>query len=109
MDKLSIYELLSFIIPGYVASKVTEYYLNLYEIKLPFPMDGSLDDNLLLLVVSIIFGVAIHVLTFKIINQPGLKWLKSWIYKPESEYIQTSKFGELPMIMPAVKSSYEND
>ena len=109
MDKLSIYELLSFIIPGFLAAKIIEYYLNFYDLTLPFPIDGKLDDNLLLLVVAIIFGVAIHVLTFKIIGIESFKWLKAWIYKPEIEYIKDSKFGELPMIMPAVKKYYEQD
>ncbi len=109
MDKLSIYELLSFIIPGYVAAKIIEYYLTFYGLRLPFPMEGSLDDNLLMLVVSIILGVAIHVLTFKIIGIKSLKTWKGWIYKPEAEYIKKSKFAELPMIMPAVKMMYEQD
>lgn len=109
MDKLSIYELLSFIIPGYIAAKVIEYYLSFYSLHLPFPMEGNLDDNLLMLVVAIILGVAIHVLTFKIIGIKSLKRWKGWIYKPEAEYIKNSKFGELLMIMPAVKIMYEKD
>lgn len=109
MDKFSIYELFSFIIPGYLAAKIIEYYLRLYGLDLPFPMEGKLDDNLLMLVVAIVLGVAIHVLTFKIIGIKNLAWLKSWIYKPEAEYIKNSKFGELPMIMPAVKECYEKD
>ncbi|MBK6498567.1 MAG: hypothetical protein IPG00_10560 [Saprospiraceae bacterium] len=68
MDKFSIYELFSFIIPGYLAAKIIEYYLRFYGLSLPFPMEGNLEDNLLMLVVSIILGVAIHVLTFKIIG-----------------------------------------
>lgn len=109
MDKLSIYELLSFIIPGYVATRIVEYYLKFYNVTLPFPMEGKMDENLHLLVIAIILGVAIHVLTFKVISHPKLKWMKSWIYKPEDEYIKNSKEGELPMIMTAVKSHYESD
>lgn len=109
MDKFSIYELFSFIIPGYLAAKIIEYYLRFYGLRLPFPMEGNLDDNLLMLIVAIVFGVAIHVLTFKIINIPSLKRMKWWIYKPEAEYIKSSKFSELPMIMPAVKECYEKD
>lgn len=109
MDKLSIYELLSFIIPGYIAAKIIEYYLTFYEIKLPFPMEGNLDDNLLLLVVSIILGVFIHVLTFKIISLDGLEWMKDLIYKKEKDYIKDSKNGELAMIIPAVAALYEKE
>jgi hypothetical protein len=72
-------------------------------------MEGNLDDNLLMLVVSIILGVAIHVLTFKVINHSKLKWMKAWIYKPETEYIKNSKSGELTMIMPSIKKMYEKD
>jgi uncharacterized membrane protein YqjE len=109
MDKLSIYELLSFIIPGYVATRIVEYYLKFYNVTLPFPMEGKMDENLHLLVMAIILGVAIHVLTFKVISHPKLKWMKSWIYKPEDEYIENSKGGELPMIMDSVLKMYEQD
>ncbi|MEZ4909376.1 MAG: CRISPR-associated protein Csx27 [Saprospiraceae bacterium] len=109
MDKFSIYELFSFIIPGYLSAKIIEYYLRFYGLRLPFPMEGNLNDNLLMLIVAIVLGVAIHVLTFEIINIPSLKRMKWWIYKPADEYIKSSKFGELPMIMPAVKECYEKD
>lgn len=107
MDKFSIYELFSFIIPGYLAAKIIEYYLRFYGLRMLFPMEGKLEDNLLMLVVSIILGVAIHVLTFKIIGMENLAWLKSWIFKPEAEYIKNS--GVLLMIIPAVTTLYKNE
>lgn len=106
MDRFSIYELLSYIVPGYVAAKILEYYLQLYEVILPFPIDGTLDNNLLLLVVAIILGVAVHVLTFRLMPY---KWFKWCVYKPESHYIKDSKFGELHKIVPEVIKLYEED
>lgn len=106
MDKFSIYELLSFIVPGFVAAKITEYYLNLYHLKIPLPMDGNLEDNLLLLIVSIVLGLAIHVLTFRMMPYV---WFKASVYPHEKEYIKKSKGKELPMIMPFVTQFYVND
>jgi hypothetical protein len=106
MDRFSIYELLSYIVPGYVAAKILEYYLQLYDVTFPIPIDGTLDNNLLLLVVAIVLGVAVHVLTFKLMS---FNWFKKLMYQKESHYIKNNKDGTLQRIMPAVTDFYISD
>lgn len=106
MDKFSIYELLSIIIPGFVATKIIQYYLNLFNVTIPFPIGDTVGDNIFLLVVVILLGVVIHVLTFRLMKY---KWFKYCVYPSESEYIVKSKCKELSMIMPSVTQYYLKD
>jgi hypothetical protein len=105
MDKFSVYELLSFFIPGYISAKIVEYYFKLFEIKLPDVTTSNINDNILILVLAVFLGIIIHFLTFKLQKVSSL--FQKAVYPKEISYI--NKNSVLLMILPAINEYYDKD
>lgn len=96
MDKFSLYDFLSFFLPGVLAAFIG--YQCLPDGVVVFKSLNELTDGLLFLMVALTLGLAIHRLTFGFL---GIKWYKKWLYPPIStlvanEYTGVSiKFKEL--------------
>jgi hypothetical protein len=91
MEKLSLYELLSFVVPGFVLLELSKWFGSFF-IDVNIKLDESLSNSLLQFVIALFLGIIIHVLTFKIFL--NIKWYKKMIYKSlqkisvENEFIQ---------------------
>lgn len=70
MKNFSIYELLSYLIPGFLFLKLLTYYLADFQLQSLSKFDGDLNNNIFFLVVSLVIGVALHRFTFIIKNWP---------------------------------------
>jgi len=105
MDKFSVYELLSFFIPGYISAKIMEYYFKLFEIKLPDATAININDNILILVMAVFLGIIVHFLTFKLQSKSSL--FQKAVYPKEITYITNNSV--LLMILPAITDYYSKD
>lgn len=105
MDKFSVYELLSFFIPGYISAKIVEYYFKLFEIKLPDATTSNISDSVLILVLAVFLGIIIHFLTFKL--QKICPMFQKAVYPKEVSFIRNS--SELLMILPTLNEYYVKD
>lgn len=91
MEKLSLYEILSFVVPGYVLLELSKWFGSFF-IDANFKLDESLSNSLLQFIIALFLGIIIHVLTFKIFMK--IKWYKDLIYKSvqkisvENDFIQ---------------------
>lgn len=98
MDKLSLYEILSFFIPGFILIKIIEvYYHAVFHFNKLFFTECNFSESIMFLTLSLFVGIIIHVLSFRILNSPLLKWYNKLIYKPVPEIIKKSKFIEKPI------------
>lgn len=101
MTKFSIYEFLSYLIPGYIGVKLIEHYLDIFSVKFPYEVVGKIDDSVTILVFAIILGVMLHTFTFKLMK---FDWFRKWAYPLESQYVKDSI--ELRKIVPKVAQLY---
>lgn len=104
MEKFSIYEFLSFFLPGFLGWKAIQHFCSFWGFQTPFTIGNSTEDTLWLLVISLFIGVIVHVFTFQLIQKVG--WYKVWVYTPEWKIVNDS--DELRRIVPAVKNYYNN-
>lgn len=93
MEKLSLYELLSYVLPGFVVLELSKWYGSFF-IDANFNLDGSQSNSLLQFVIALFLGIIIHVLTFKIFMKRN--WYKNLIYisvqkiSVENKFIQSA-------------------
>lgn len=81
MDKLSLYDLLSFLLPGFVAAEALRLALRAGGISAPWE-DMAMTDvegGLLLLALSLVLGLMVHRLTFKAL---WYGWYRRLLYRP---------------------------
>lgn len=81
MDKLSIYELLSYFVPGIFLNKLLQIMLPYWNLQAPFVFDDNIKDNLFLLFAALVVGVMIHRITFWFVEKK-YNWYKQFIYEP---------------------------
>lgn len=70
MKNFSLYELLSYLIPGFLLLKIAGFYLNDLQLTFFVELGNDLNNNILFLVISLIIGVFIHRITFWIKDKP---------------------------------------
>lgn len=77
MNKFSLYDFLSFFLPGVLAAFIG--YQCLPDGVVVFKSLNELTDGLLSLMVALTLGLGVHRLTFGLL---GLDWYKKWLYPP---------------------------
>ncbi|WP_392447910.1 CRISPR-associated protein Csx27 [Capnocytophaga canis] len=82
MDRLSIYELLSFVVPGVIMIELINFSAEYVFGKAPLITAGNLSDGLLFFAIALFIGCLIHIITFRLIKR---KWYKKLAYKPINE------------------------
>lgn len=96
MDKFSLYDFMSFFLPGVLAAFVG--YQVIPEGVVVFKSLNELTDGLLFLMVALTLGLGIHRLTFGLLH---LKWYKKWLYPSIATLVSdkypdvSKKFNEL--------------
>ncbi len=106
MEKFSFYELLSFLIPGFIVVKITEYYAHCFEIQSPVFSENDFFNGVLVIILSLIIGLMIHTLTFKLMKY---KWYKKYVYQPEKCHIISKSGSDLFSIIPAINKLIVKD
>lgn len=102
MDKLSIYEILSFVVPGFVAIEITNLYsVHVFGAAALFTTD-NIGDSLKLFCASLFLGVVIHVLTFKLFFR--WEWYVNKVF-PKTQEIKYTGFTR--QIIPFLNKEYE--
>lgn len=102
MDKLSLYELLSFVVPGFLLIKLIEfYYINVFEGN-SFINSDNISENLFLLCISLVLGIIIHVFTNLVILK--IKFLSNIIFIPISN-IRLSDYSK--KVIPFLNKDYK--
>jgi len=99
MKNFSLYELLSYLIPGFLLLKIAGFYLSNFQFTFLTALDNDLNNNIFFLVISLILGVAIHLFTFRIKDLPSYRndvYVSFDKLKAESE--------ELQKLIPLVES-----
>lgn len=97
MDRLSIYELLSFVIPGAIAIEFINFS-SVYVLKTTKLITAeSFSDGLLFFAIALFIGCLIHIITFKLIEY---RWYKRLVYKPIEE-IKNDEY--ISKILPDLK------
>lgn len=108
MDKLSIYELLSFVMPGALIIFFINNYLK-YVMKHDEIMNvNNIGDSLILFCFSLLIGAVIHVITFVYFSK--IKWYKNFFYKDISK-IEFNDFTQkiIPFINEEYRTSNKHD
>ena len=94
MEKFSLYEILSFLLPGFVLIAIVQLYQKyVFECKyLLFSSDSKFSESIILLCLSLFAGIIIHVLTFWIIKQKKISWFEKIIMPGVQEISVKNKF-----------------
>lgn len=101
MDKLSLYEILSFVIPGFIVIKLFDIFrFQLWESNNLFSSD-NIGDSLILFCVSLIFGVIIHVLTTQVTLK--ISFFKKLVYTSVKD-VELGEYSKL--IIPYLNEEY---
>lgn len=79
MDRLSIYELLSFVVPGVIMIELINFSAEYVFGKAPLITAGNLSDGLLFFAIALFIGCLIHIITFRLIKR---KWYKKLACTP---------------------------
>ena len=101
MKNFSIYELLSYILPGFLIVVLVKYGLETIDFELPIKISDKFDDSVFTLILSLLIGVAIHVLTYRLIQW---KWYQKKVYYPIQSCVNNSK--SIQSIIPSITEKY---
>lgn len=106
MDKLSLYEILSFVVPGFIFISVIEVYNTFVFGNPSFFSNGEnkLEDSLLLFCLSLFIGIIIHIVTFRFLKTSKLKWYKKLIFKNVNDIVITNEF--IQKAIPFLNADY---
>lgn len=102
MDKFTIYEILSFIVPGYMLLGIVDFINNQVLGNAKLYNADSLKDNIILLGIALFLGLIIHVLTMKFFNK--MKWYKFLVYHTPQKISLESSFCK--KVMPYINEEY---
>lgn len=101
MDKLSLYEILSFVIPGFIVIKLVDIFrFRLLGSNNLFSSD-NIGDSLILFCASLVLGVIIHVLTTQVILK--MPFLKKLVYTSVKD-VELGEYSKL--IIPYLNGEY---
>ena len=100
MDRLSIYELLSFVIPGTVAVELMNFSAEYVSGKAPLITAGNLSDGLLFFAIALFIGCLIHIITFRLIKR---KWYKKLACTPMDKI---KNYDYVERIFPKLKEEF---
>lgn len=104
MEKISLYEVLSFLVPGYFLLFFADYYLLLVLEKQPFLQQQGLGKNIFYLLVAMFLGVIFHMFTFILIRNKRIKWI---IHRSVDEHVNKDK--DLQRIRAFIKEYSERN
>ena len=70
MDKLSLYEILSYLVPGFIATKLIDYYYVevFHQTSLISNETSNIEESFLLFILALLFGILTQILTFRFLN-----------------------------------------
>lgn len=103
MEKLSIYELLSYILPGFLVVLIFDLYHHTIFGENYLLESESIGESLVIFFISLFLGIMIHVLTFKIFMPK--KWYQSLMYRDVSLIVESH--DELKKIVPFLNQEYK--
>lgn len=110
MNKLSLYEILSFMVPGYILISIVELYNQLVFSGNPlFNIKSDVEKSMLYLALSLFVGLAIHIFTFELIKLSEKKkqifgWYNRIVYQTVQSLSKNNEF--LIKIIPFLNKEY---
>jgi hypothetical protein len=105
MDKLSLYEILSFVIPGFILLQIIELYNEKVFDNAPLlESDSKISESIMLFGISLFAGILIHIATFRLLKTQKLKWYKKLLFKTPQEICQKNNF--IKPVIPFLNSEY---
>ncbi len=107
MDKLSLYEILSFVIPGFILVNIIEFYnVMIFKNDAFFNDKSKLEESILIFCLSLFLGILIHILTFRFLKTSRLKWYKKLIFKTPQKISSENDF--IKKVIPFLNQDYTN-
>lgn len=100
MDRLSIYELLSFVVPGVIIIELMNFSAEYVFRKDRIITAGNLSEGLLFFAIALFIGCLIHIITFRLIKR---KWYKKLACTPMDKMKNDEYITE---ILPHLKEIY---
>ena len=110
MNKLSLYEILSFMVPGYILISIVELYNQLvFSGNSLFDINNDVEKSMLYLALSLFVGLAIHIFTFELIKLSEKKkkifgWYNRIVYQTVQSLSKNNEF--LIKIIPFLNEEY---
>jgi hypothetical protein len=104
MEKFSLYELLSFIVPGFMVI----FLVNLYaESVMGYKLIENISainffESMIYIIASLVVGILFHRLTFALINW---KWYQKLVYPAVGEIVK--KHGEIEPVLSDLEQNYK--
>lgn len=103
MEKFSFYEILSFLIPGFILVTIILLYQQLVFGCHPLiSIEGKFGENILLICLSLFAGVLVHVFTFGLLKK--IKWVKNIIMPTVQKISVQNEF--IQKIIPFLNAEY---
>lgn len=104
MEKFSLYEILSFFIPGFILNFILQCYLQ-YVFSFPvfLNFERNIEENILLICFLIFTGIILHIFTFYLIKK--IKWFKI-VIMPSVQQISVQK-ENIQKIIPFLNEEYQ--
>lgn len=107
MEKFSLYEILSFFLPGFVVIEVVllyQKYVFGYE-SLLFNPDSKIGDSLIFICLSLFAGIIIHIFTFWLLGSKKENYFKRKIMPSVREI--TTKSKSIQITLPILFDEYK--
>ncbi len=105
MEKFSLYEILSFLIPGFILIKIILMYQQfVFGVSDFINMESKFEENILLICLSLFAGVVLHFFSFKLCKRKGLKWIEN-IIMPGWKKV-SDKNESIKIIIPFLNKEY---
>ena len=110
MNKFSLYEILSFIVPGFLLISIVEFYnQHIFSNETLFDIESDIEKSIIYLLLSLFFGLGIHILTFYITRNSNkkiriFKWFNFIAFRSVKSLSKSSDF--LVKIIPFLNNEY---
>lgn len=103
MDKFSLYEFLSFVVPGFIALQIVEFFnSSIFEQAPLLSFESNIQESFVLFCLSLFAGIFVHIITFKMIKY---RWYEQIIYKSTQDITLKSTF--IQRVIPFLNDDYK--
>lgn len=102
MDKLSLYEILSFVVPGFVAVQLFQFVSADFSVSISTTEWSVIKESLVLFSASLFFGILIHFVTLECLIKVNI--YKTYLYQSTQEIASKNPF--LTSIIPFLNDEF---
>ena len=106
MEKFSLYEVLSFLIPGFLLVSIFQlYHQHVFGCESLINTNGEFGKNLILVCISLFAGIMLHVVNSWLLELRFFKWMQNKIYPDVQVLCANNEF--VTRVIPYLNQEYK--